>query len=43
MYAKWFQSPIPPKNSNLNIPMGITLKGLLAKPNNEPVESYNKK
>jgi glutamate/aspartate transport system substrate-binding protein len=26
MYTKWFMSPIPPKNINLNAPMGKDLK-----------------
>ncbi|MDY7573455.1 transporter substrate-binding domain-containing protein [Actimicrobium sp. CCI2.3] len=32
IYAKWFQSPIPPKGINLNIPMSEQLKGVIAKP-----------
>lgn len=32
IYAKWFQSPIPPKNINLNIPMSEQLKMVVAKP-----------
>lgn len=32
IYAKWFQSPIPPKNINLNIPMSDQLKMVVAKP-----------
>jgi glutamate/aspartate transport system substrate-binding protein len=32
IYAKWFQSPIPPKGINLNIPMSDQLKGVIAKP-----------
>lgn len=32
IYAKWFQSPIPPKNINLNIPMSAQLKAVIAKP-----------
>jgi glutamate/aspartate transport system substrate-binding protein len=43
LYVKWFQSPIPPRNSNLNMPMGATLKGLIAKPNDLPMEDYAKK
>lgn len=43
IYAKWFQSPIPPRNSNLNMPMGATLKNLLANPNDKPMEDYVKK
>ena len=32
IYAKWFQSPIPPKGINLNIPMSTQLKAVVAKP-----------
>ena len=32
MYAKWFQSPIPPKGINLNWPMSEQLKRNFAKP-----------
>src|SRR6476661_1728329 len=32
IYAKWFQSPIPPKGINLNIPMSEQLKMVIAKP-----------
>ncbi|RCS56536.1 amino acid ABC transporter substrate-binding protein [Parvibium lacunae] len=43
LYAKWFTSPIPPKNSNLNMPMGAGLKAALANPNDNPMEAYAKK
>lgn len=43
LYTKWFQSPIPPRNSNLGMPMGATLKGLIANPNDRPMEDYAKK
>jgi glutamate/aspartate transport system substrate-binding protein len=32
IYAKWFLSPIPPKNGNLNVPMSDTLKKVVANP-----------
>ena len=32
IYAKWFQSPIPPKNGNLNVPMSDALKKVIANP-----------
>jgi glutamate/aspartate transport system substrate-binding protein len=32
IYAKWFQSPIPPKSINLNIPMSDQLKAVIGKP-----------
>lgn len=40
LYAKWFTQSIPPKNMNLNLPMGATLKKLLAQPNDVPVEHF---
>ncbi|MCJ8145469.1 transporter substrate-binding domain-containing protein [Acinetobacter sp. A3.8] len=32
MYTKWFESPIPPKNINLNFPMSDDVKALIANP-----------
>jgi glutamate/aspartate transport system substrate-binding protein len=32
IYTKWFQSSIPPKNINLNLPMSDKLKAVIAKP-----------
>ncbi|ARP92789.1 amino acid ABC transporter substrate-binding protein [Bordetella genomosp. 9] len=32
LYNKWFMSPIPPKNVNLNLPMSPALKKVLANP-----------
>jgi glutamate/aspartate transport system substrate-binding protein len=43
LYAKWYMSPIPPKNSNLNSAMGTSLKALIANPNDNPMEAYAKK
>ncbi|AKJ27687.1 amino acid ABC transporter substrate-binding protein [Caldimonas brevitalea] len=43
MYKKWFQSPIPPRNTNPNVPMGAALKAAIANPNDNPMESYAKK
>lgn len=40
LYNKWFTQPIPPKNINVNLPMGDTLKALFANPNDNPMESY---
>ncbi|PLY60039.1 amino acid ABC transporter substrate-binding protein [Herbaspirillum sp. BH-1] len=37
IYAKWFQSPIPPKGVNLNVPMSPQLQTVLAK----PTDSYD--
>jgi glutamate/aspartate transport system substrate-binding protein len=36
IYAKWFQQPIPPKGINLNIPMGDSLKRVIANPTDSP-------
>jgi glutamate/aspartate transport system substrate-binding protein len=35
-------SPIPPRNSSLNLPMSASLKQLMASPNDKPLESYLK-
>ena len=43
LYNKWFTSPIPPRNANVNLPMGTTLKALFADPNDKPMEAYAKK
>lgn len=40
LYAKWFVQPIPPKNVSLNLPLGDTLRGLFAQPNDKPLETY---
>ncbi len=32
IYTKWFLSPIPPKNINLNVPMSDALKKVIANP-----------
>lgn len=32
LYAKWFESPIPPRNENLNFPMSDALKERVAHP-----------
>jgi glutamate/aspartate transport system substrate-binding protein len=32
IYNKWFLSPIPPNNINLNVPMSDQLKAVIAKP-----------
>jgi len=36
LYRKWFQSPIPPKNVNLNVPMSEDLKRHLKAPSDRP-------
>jgi glutamate/aspartate transport system substrate-binding protein len=45
IYAKWFQSPIPPKGVNLNIPMSAQLKAVVANPTDsgDPVTYASKK
>jgi glutamate/aspartate transport system substrate-binding protein len=42
LYNKWFMSPIPPRNANVNLPMGATLKALFANPDDKPMEAYAK-
>jgi glutamate/aspartate transport system substrate-binding protein len=37
-YAKWFTSPIPPRNVNLNFPMTPAIKEALANPNDKGVQ-----
>jgi glutamate/aspartate transport system substrate-binding protein len=41
LYTKWFMTPIPPKNTSVNLPMGKILTGLLATPNDKPAEAFN--
>jgi glutamate/aspartate transport system substrate-binding protein len=36
IYHKWFQSPIPPKGINLQLPMGAALKRAIAAPSDNP-------
>ena len=43
LYSKWFLSPIPPKNTSVNLAMGSVLKGLIAAPNDKPAEDFNAK
>jgi glutamate/aspartate transport system substrate-binding protein len=42
LYDKWFMSPIAPRNTNVNLPMGATLKVLFKAPNDKPMEAYAK-
>jgi glutamate/aspartate transport system substrate-binding protein len=37
IYAKWFTSPIPPKNVNMNFPATPALKEAFANPNDKGV------
>ncbi|WP_085317818.1 amino acid ABC transporter substrate-binding protein [Derxia lacustris] len=43
LYVKWFQSPIPPKGNNPDVPMSQRLKDAIANPNDKPMEDYTKK
>jgi len=38
LYAKWFTSPIPPKNVNMNFPQTAAIKAAFATPNDKGVE-----
>jgi glutamate/aspartate transport system substrate-binding protein len=38
MYEKWFLSPIPPKNLNLNLPLSDSMKALFKSPNDKPFQ-----
>ena len=42
IYARWFQSKIPPKGINLGFPMSDALKELVKKPNDKGVEACGK-
>ena len=37
LYKKWFESPIPPKNANLNFPMNSVTKELFANPTSDGI------
>jgi len=39
IYAKWFESPIPPKGANLHLPMSDALKELFKAPNDRGVDT----
>lgn len=43
LYAKWFMSPIPPRNTTINIPFPESLRSAFAIPNDEPAEAYEAK
>jgi glutamate/aspartate transport system substrate-binding protein len=42
IYAKWFQSKIPPKGINLGFPMSEALKEAIKKPNDTGVDACGK-
>ena len=39
IYTKWFESPIPPKNVNMNMPMSDALKELVKNPTDRGVDA----
>lgn len=41
LYGKWFEKPIPPKNTSVNLPMGKILGDLVKAPNDKPAEAFN--
>ena len=43
LYKKWFMSPIPPKQANLNFAMSAKLAELIKTPSDAPAEAFNKK
>lgn len=40
LWDKWFQGPIPPRGTRINLPPPATLQQLWAQPNDLPMESY---
>ena len=42
LYNKWFLSPIPPKNTSVNLAMGSVLRELIKNPSDKPAEDFNK-
>jgi glutamate/aspartate transport system substrate-binding protein len=38
LYRKWFQSPIPPKGLNLNLPLSDDMKALFKSPNDKALD-----
>jgi len=38
LYKKWFQSPIPPKGLNMNLPLSDDMKALFKDPNDRALE-----
>ncbi|EME68242.1 amino acid ABC transporter periplasmic protein [Paramagnetospirillum caucaseum] len=40
LYARWFQSPIPPVNAALDFPMSPVLASLLKFPGDDPAEAF---
>jgi glutamate/aspartate transport system substrate-binding protein len=38
LYQKWFESPIPPKGLNLDLPLSDDMKELYSHPNDKPLQ-----
>jgi glutamate/aspartate transport system substrate-binding protein len=38
MYKKWFESPIPPRDTSLAFPQSDDLKALYANPNDQAIQ-----
>lgn len=38
MYKQWFESPIPPKNVNMEFPMSDKMKEIIAHPNDKAAD-----
>jgi glutamate/aspartate transport system substrate-binding protein len=38
LHKKWFQSPIPPKKLNLNLPLSAEIKELYKNPNDKALD-----
>jgi glutamate/aspartate transport system substrate-binding protein len=38
LFKKWFQSPIPPKGINLNLPLSDDMKALFKEPNDRALD-----
>jgi ABC-type amino acid transport substrate-binding protein len=38
LYRKWFESPIPPRGMNLNVPMSVELRRQLQAPSDKPAQ-----
>lgn len=43
LYNKWFMQPIPPRNQSAGVPMPEAVKVIMANPNDQPMEAYNRR
>jgi glutamate/aspartate transport system substrate-binding protein len=43
LWDKWFQQPIPPKNTKVGYAVSESTKAAWATPNDKPMEDYAKK